>query len=188
MWAVFGGGRGVHHACHNTLTSTTGVPNLTACRQLCDRQSVCSYLTYFGPDNFPFSETCFHFSSCDSLHPCTNCTSVDVSCSQPSPYSCSDPVEGVLGENMLNFFPDVESEEACRNTCLSIPACNFYTYHGSCDPNYPGACALLSHVLEPVQECNHCRTGAVICSSRCSFLQGGEYFTSRGVCPWTGSV
>ena len=76
----------------NLLASIPSVPDVTACRQLCQDTDGCELLSHFGAESFPFREHCLLFSSCGSLHACQNCTTEDRYC-----YStCGANVTGVI--------------------------------------------------------------------------------------------
>jgi len=88
-------------------------------------------------------------------------------------------VEGILGQNIVEFIPDVESESACLEACSAHTNCSFYTHHSECDLSYPGACILLSHLEGSLLPCEHCRTGAKVCSDACYFTrEDGEQVSS----------
>ena len=42
---------------------------------------------------------------------------------------CSSPVEGTLGQNILEFLPDVPTEAECLQACQANQDCVFYTHH-----------------------------------------------------------
>ena len=42
---------------------------------------------------------------------------------------CSSPVEGTLGQNILEFLPDVATEAECLQACQANQDCVFYTHH-----------------------------------------------------------
>jgi len=159
----------------NTLSTLPGVASIEDCRGACNDQPECAFLTYFAADSFPFSETCFLFSACDEVLDCMACTTEVNSCPEEEEGLCSGPVEGILGDNIVEFLPDVESEAACLDACSANSNCSFYTHHSECDLSYPGACILLSHLEGSLLPCEHCRTGAKACSDACYFIgEGGE--------------
>ena len=42
---------------------------------------------------------------------------------------CSSPVEGTLGQNILEFLPDLPTEAECLLACQTNENCAFYTHH-----------------------------------------------------------
>ena len=134
----------------NTLSTLPGVESIQDCRAACRDEPQCAFLTYFAagrfniikvalrithlgfshlsPPSFPFSETCFLFSSCDEVVDCPECTTEANSCPEEEKL-CSWPVEGTLGQNIVEFLPDVESEAACLDACSAHSNCSFYTHH-----------------------------------------------------------
>ena len=116
---------------------------------------------------------CVLLSSCPSLHSCTDCITEDGSC-----LPCSSALEGRLGDNYLDFIPDLEFEVDCKRACSnSTEGCMYYTHYGTNSTN-PGACFLLSSLENPMEPCEHCRTGAPDCSNRCFFLGEDSVETS----------
>ena len=84
--------------------------------------------------SFPFSETCFLFSSCEDVLECTECVTESKTCEvtfkgQDEEELCSSPVEGTLGQNILEFLPDVATEAGCLQACQANQDCVFYTHH-----------------------------------------------------------
>ena len=78
--------------------------------------------------------------------------------------TCSGPVSGHVGSNLVENLPDLETEDACRAVCQAEAECHVYTYYTRDDPTSPGSCFLLSRLTRPVQYCDHCQTGAGDCS------------------------
>ena len=64
----------------------------------------------------------------------------------------------------MDYFPNLPSEADCKNECDKVQGCNFYTFYLEDDPNY-GACYLLSSLIQPLEECITCVTGAVDCEN-----------------------
>ena len=79
----------------NLVELVNDVSSVDECRQACnDNRASCKYFTYFGPDSYPFVETCMLFSSCKELDPCTDCHSEALLCNDAY---CTAPVQGSLG-------------------------------------------------------------------------------------------
>ena len=65
--------------------------------------------------SFPFSETCFLFSSCEDVLECTECVTESKTCEvtfkgqddderhSDEEEFCSSPLEGTLGQNIVEF-------------------------------------------------------------------------------------
>ena len=91
--------------------------------------------------SFPFSETCFLFSSCEDVLECTECVIESKTCEvtfkgqddderhSDEEEFCSSPLEGTLGQNILEFLPDVATEAECLQACEANQDCVFYTHH-----------------------------------------------------------
>ena len=52
----------------NVLDSMDGVATVEECRQLCYDSDDCHFITYYGPDSFPYKEFCYLFSACEETH------------------------------------------------------------------------------------------------------------------------
>ena len=152
----------------NIISINTGVSTLVYCRQLCHDEPACAFLTYYGPDSFPFSDNCILYSSCEGLYPCENCFTEESSCLPVDFQVCSSSLESHLGDNMLQFITNVEDEANCKSKCSGVDDCTFYTYHNLSDPGIPGGCFLLSNLDlgVPLKSCPHCKTGPLDCTKR----------------------
>jgi hypothetical protein len=95
------------------------------------------------------------------------------SCSLPlEPYSlCSAPLAGHIGDNLLQFRPNLAEEGECFFACAALESCRYYLHFNLTDPSNPASCFLLSGLQEPLEPCDHCRTGASNCSNACSLQQ-----------------
>ena len=83
----------------NLIDVISGVMNADECRQNCEgRPSSCKFFSFFGPASFPFANSCLLFDSCTSMDECTDCYTEELVC---YPQYCDAPVEGSLGENVL---------------------------------------------------------------------------------------
>ena len=93
---------------------------------------------------------------------------------------CNAPVEGILGENVIDIVPGV-SEAACEAECEVEEQCQFFTFHFSNSTVYPSTCFLLSEIQEPITACEDetCISGSPNCeNSLCTFLENGVLFPS----------
>ena len=167
----------------NVLDNFGGVTKIEECRQMCYDIDDCRFITFYGIDSFPFKETCFLLRSCDETHSCSGCVSETESCYQ----LCGSNVVGVIDNNNLETYFDVETEGECKEYCRATSNCSFYTYFFEEDPNSQ-MCILLSHLMEPMQPCDTCVTGPLDCqqSEYCSLeFDGDSYkflmFTETGV-------
>ena len=59
-----------------------------------------------------------------------------------------------MDENVLEEIPAVESESECRENCRQKSNCSFFTFFQKDDPNSQ-TCVLLSHLMEPLQQCDY---------------------------------
>ena len=81
----------------------------------------------------------------------------------------------------MAFHTSVANKTSCRSFCYSMTGCSYYTYHTLSDPDYPGACFLLSALQSPVRACSDCQTGVMDCSRKCFFLGEKDEITYGGV-------
>ena len=47
------------------------------CRQMCRDTALCTTISHLGPASFPLPSHCLLFSSCNTTHNCSDCTTVD---------------------------------------------------------------------------------------------------------------
>ena len=82
---------------------------------------------------------------------------------------------GPIAENFVDYIPNLSSESACINECRNVIGCNFYTFYLEDDPN-SGTCILLSSIIEPLEACPTCVTGALECENfdDCGFFYNGK--------------
>ena len=150
---------------------TTEANDINECLE---NASEATFVSYFGHAGFPFRDTCLYFSSCDTLDVCEDCQSLDISSSCDT---CSAPVEGSLGSNLVNIIDDISEELTCKLSCVEDPSCSVYTHHGANSTFSPETCFLLSGIAAPVRECvdDTCRTGLPDCPgfSICAYLEDG---------------
>ena len=109
---------------NNLIDSFTGIESIVGCRQLCDDADECEFLTYYGGNGFPLKYICQLFNSCDETLSCSECVSETKGCNS----LCSKNIVGAIGENMLDFIPNIESEGECRELCGEKSGCEYYTY------------------------------------------------------------
>ena len=153
----------------NTVSIINHISTASACRALCQDESMCTFATFYGADSFPFSETCVLLSSCQGVHDCVDCSTQDTTCDTMSCTS-SHPLQSHLGDNLIQFLPDLEDQEDCRAACIAETSCTFFTHYNLSDPALPNSCFLLSSLELPLQPCSSCQTGPRHCGFTCSFL------------------
>ena len=144
----------------NLLTSHAGVESVQECGALCTDNLDCEFLTYFGPESFPFRNTCFLYSECSIFTDCQDCTTAPEICFEQT---CSSNLEGALEENVLEIIGGVEEEMSCKAFCRNESACEVYTYHDTYDLFLPRTCIMLSEIRGPYQSCQNCSTGFPDC-------------------------
>ena len=94
-------------------SSTSGVPDLPSCRQLCEDTDGCEFLSHFGSESFPLQEHCRMFSSCKNLHTCEDCRTEKKFCVA----TCGESVEGIIAGNYLDTITAVHTEIDCKSNC-----------------------------------------------------------------------
>merc|ERR1719402_1935638 len=133
------------------LATIPGIPDVATCRQHCQV-----------------------FRSCRGRHGCRDCRTEARACYN----TCAADLQGAIGENDLEVITGVTAEVDCKLHCSANPACGVYTYFDTSHPHYPGLCFLLTEVLEPIEPCEHCRTGFPDCGAAsgdgCSFTTGSD--------------
>jgi len=162
----------------NLLSIVPNIQTIDECELICKDNSECTFFTYFGEDNSQFSENCILFSSCDNLVTCTDCSTTQYGkCSlnlEPISF-CSHPVVGHIGENLLQFLPNLPNQIDCLGACLNTPDCSHYTHHNASSQMVPNGCFLFSSLQAPFAPCEFCQTGPANCSTnQCMLSTAGE--------------
>ena len=111
----------------NYIGVINGVNSPIECSENCQSNPDCSTYSYFGSQGFPYINSCLMFRSCSILESCSDCVTEDIACSNP----CSAPIEGAVGDNLLQVVGDVQNEYDCEHACHDNPECKFYTYSSS---------------------------------------------------------
>ena len=94
----------------NVIGIINGVTSAEECKMECeDDSNNCKVYSHYGPDGYPFVDSCLLFNNCEVLEPVDDCFTEEVECSR----YCNAPIEGVLGDNLINFVTSV-SEAACE--------------------------------------------------------------------------
>ena len=92
-----------------------------------------------------------------------------------SPVACSS--DGVAcdntEENLLDQKTEVPTVDMCRDLCLDIEDCQFFSYFDESATQFPGFCKLFKS-CETVKNCSHCYTENINCSAKCSLNMDGE--------------
>ena len=156
----------------NFLMSSLEAMNLETCKKHCSELDECKYISFFGPNSFPFSNHCMLFKDCQRLHSCIDCQTLDKNCFD----SCGKSIQGRIADNALDVMTKVENEAQCNINCQNNADCHFYTYYRGRDCNFPQVCILQRRLLEPIKKCEHCRTGRRDCQkpSTCHFMVGNS--------------
>ena len=159
---------------NNLIDAVTHVLTLEECRQICLDDENCDFISYFDDSATPVSHLCQMFITCENTINCSNCVSENMACYR----SCSSNVVGDLDENIQDLLTNIESELACRQLCLNVSECSFYTYFYPNDTNFEKYCFLQTEFVGPAQPCSTCITGPVDCSVKCSLALDGVEHTS----------
>ena len=109
----------------NLIDSVSHVHSEEECRQICEDQQGCSFITFYDDDSSPFSNVCLMFQSCHHTVECTNCVTQNIECYR----TCSRNIVGHMDENIIDMIPNTESELECRQLCSTTDKCRFYTYY-----------------------------------------------------------
>ena len=145
----------------NLLDAVMHVMTLTECRQMCLDEDKCNYITYFD-DSASISHLCQMFTTCDTINDCSGCVSENMDCFI-SP--CSSNVFGDLDENVYDLLTNIESHSDCKQSCLNVSACTFYTFFFPNDTLYENYCLLQTEFVGPAQPCSSCVSGPADCDN-----------------------
>ena len=159
----------------NMIDALAHIPTLEECRQLCLDHAYCKYISYFSDAASPVSNFCKMFTTCDDTIECTTCFFENMACYR----SCGSNVVGNLDENILDVLTHIESELACKQSCLDVPECSVYTFFYQNETNFSNYCFLQTEFVGPEEPCPDCITAPVDCSAaKCSLTLDGEESTS----------
>ena len=165
----------VAQACdadRHLLFNVSGINTVAECKELCVVNMKCNFISYFGPESSTLRNHCMLFSSCETLHNCSDCFSEDKRCFN----SCDTKVEAGEIDNALKIITDVPDEPTCLLHCQENAACRFFTYYTSQNLSY--LCVLQSELSLPMRSCQHCRTGVPDCRNStgglCTFSIGAD--------------
>ena len=104
----------------NIIDDLASIETLEECRQLCYDSEECDFLTYYGDQSFPVRHLCTLLKTCEVTHACTDCVSETKECF----YGCPEQVVGLIEDNIIDFYQDVQHSE-CRESCSSTPNCTY---------------------------------------------------------------
>ena len=121
---------------NNVIRTVMGVNSMEMCLELCKAQDPsgpyqfskqgpkCTAFTHFGPESFPFQDSCILFSSCTKRRPCKDCTTG----SSQSECACSIKYATVINDNNfvhIGTYRDdsVSDELGCKRRCLQNDQC-----------------------------------------------------------------
>ena len=101
----------------NNLGLYPDIQTIEECRQLCNDNRDCQFLTYYGEDSFPLLQVCELFNDCSEKKSCQNCVTESRGC-----YTCSDQYTGVLsGDNLPgHLYRASVSSNVSRNRGLLL--------------------------------------------------------------------
>ena len=109
---------------NNLIDSVSNVHSEEECRQICEDQQECGFITYFTDSANPFSNICLMFKTCESTTECTDCITQNMDCYR----TCGSNVVGHMDENIIDMIPNTKSELNCKTLCSGTEQCSFYTY------------------------------------------------------------
>merc|ERR1719481_1239761 len=107
----------------NYIGTETQVHSEEECREICENQDQCEYITYYNSSASPFSNICRSFKACDSVVKCENCLSQNMECFR----KCGMNIVGQMDENIIDIVYGVKSELECKTLCSETNACFWYT-------------------------------------------------------------
>ena len=70
----------------------------------------------------------------------------------------------------MDIYDGTGSEFECRDLCLQATNCAFFTFLNESDLELPNTCALLSQLIPPIRDCEHCVSGPKFSPPECSNL------------------
>ena len=160
---------------NNLIDSVSQVYSEEECRQICEDQQECDYITYFNASAKPFSNFCRIYKTCVNTVDCTNCVTQNMECFR----TCGANSVGRMDENIIDTIDNKKSELDCKLSCSGTANCTFYTYYLEEDPLYHQLCVLLTDLIPPIEPSDSASTGPADCySSECFFNVNGDRLMS----------
>merc|ERR1712110_346076 len=156
----------------NLIDSVSQVHSEEECRQLCEDQQDCEFITFFNASSTPFSNFCRLFNTCENTEECENCVTQNLDCYR----TCGYNFVGHMDENIIDTIDNTKSELDCKKHCSQTNNCSFYTYYSEEDHLYHELCVLLTEILPPFEPTDSVSSGPADCSSaseECSFEVNG---------------
>ena len=145
----------------DTLINTImQVPSVEECHQLCKDMEDCNFITYYDEAAFPVSKMCQLFRTCVSVDECSSCVSQNMDCLE-----CGENIVGSLSDNVIEVIANTASEVKCKDMCLSIDNCSWFTYFFPNASHLHDYCFLLTEMLPPTEACQSCVSGPTTCDS-----------------------
>ena len=144
----------------NLIDSILQVASVAECRQLCQDEDTCEYITYFDSSAVPVSRQCRLFTTCPRVTSCTSCVTQRLDCF----HTCGGSFYGHMDENILDAVSNVASELDCKTLCAENGECSWYTYFFRNDTVNHEHCYLQTEFLPPSHPCDTCSSGPVNCS------------------------
>ena len=103
----------------NLITTVTEVLTMDQCLGLCQDEFTCVAFTHFGPESYPFRDTCMLFSSCSERRPCQGCTTG----SSQSECLCSVKYSSEIDSGNLVGVISAVDEHDCKRKCIVEEMC-----------------------------------------------------------------
>ena len=91
------------------IDTITGVNSEEECRAVCGNQEGCSFITFFNASASPVANACRSFASCDTVVPCDNCVTQNMTCFE----TCGTNAYGKMDENVIDVLSGIKSESEC---------------------------------------------------------------------------
>jgi len=155
---------------NNLIDSVSQVYSEEECRQICDDQQECDYITYFNASAKPFSNFCRIYKTCVNTVNCTNCVTQNMECFR----TCGANSVGHMDENIIDTIDNMKSELDCKHSCSGTANCTFYTYYLEEDPLYHQLCVLLTDLVPPIEPSDSASTGPADCYSTAECFFNGD--------------
>ena len=144
--------------CQDTVAAIGHTATPEACHAFCHETgyNVCHYWTHYAGD-----ELCVLFEECATFSEstCTDCTSGEFSCDDPSALTCD---AAGLFKGILVGHGTAPNRETCVHSCQEEPQCEYWTFDTDL-----GSCYLFAtDTGYEVSSCETCVTGERDCKIR----------------------
>ena len=162
------------HSEDNLIDTVVNVRSAKECRQVCEDQEDCRFISYFDDFATQIPNICRTFQTCERVVECQNCISQNINCFNRE-WPCGTNIIGSMNETIGEIVDGVLSELECKQLCSENEECSWYTFFFSFDELNHDTCVLQTDLHLPIETSSSAFSGPNDCSNDfCSLVLRGE--------------